>query len=109
MVCNECQNIIDDFIHGRLELRTAYEFAEHIRTCDNCYNELEINYCMQSAITELHSDDRNVSGNYTGMLKETLRNAIDQYKSFLRRLRIRRSFVLIAIAIIGLITGMGFM
>ena len=105
MYCDECQNKIEDFIHDRLELKEASEFSEHMMHCDNCYNELEINYCMQTAITELKGDLPLSSGDFTGALKNTLSDAVEKYRIFKRNLKIKRILVIALFAVLGVFLG----
>ena len=105
MNCDECQNKIEDFIHDRLELQEASEFSEHIKHCDNCYNELEINYCMQSAIAELKSDERSGSGDFTGALKEKLTGSVEKYRIMRRDHKIKKSIVITVLVVIGIFIG----
>ena len=108
MDCINCQNIIDDFIHDRLDIRTASAFADHVRLCDSCYNELEINYCMQTAITELKSDQALSSGNFTGMLAEKLNKAVESYRVFQRKLKTKRLLIILYMLATAYLLGTGF-
>ena len=105
MNCDECQNKIEDFIHDRLELKEASDFSEHIKHCDNCYNELEINYCMQSAVTELKSDLPLSSGNFTGALKEKLAASVERYRIFERDLKVKKILVVTLFVVLGVFLG----
>jgi hypothetical protein len=102
MNCNECQNIIEDFIHDRLDLATANAFSEHIRLCDNCYNELEINYCMQTAIAELKSDSVSSDGDFKGMLLRKLSDSVEKYKVFQRNLKIKLTLIVVYLITAGI-------
>ena len=105
MNCNECQNIIDDFIHDRLDLSAANAFAEHIRLCDSCYNELEINYCMQTAIAELKSDSASSDGDFKGMLLRKLSDSVEKYKVFQRNLKIKLTLIVVYLITAGIFLG----
>lgn len=106
MDCNKCQNNIDEFIHDILDLQTASRFAKHIRTCPQCYNELEINYCMQTAIAELHDESEMTSGDFTGSLKQKLDKAIENYEAFKKNYKRKRALILTFLVFAGLFIGL---
>ena len=53
ITCREIAGMIPDYLEGRLSGRQLEHFLEHIRTCRNCYEELETNYMVGRTIRYL--------------------------------------------------------
>ena len=47
MNCVDALSKIDDYIENRLSGRELEEFLEHVETCKECYDELEIHYIIK--------------------------------------------------------------
>ena len=47
MKCMEFQKLIPDIINGIVPDEMLEEVLEHVETCSECYDELEINYILQ--------------------------------------------------------------
>ena len=56
MNCLEAQSKIVAFIENKLNDDETVEFVKHIRSCENCSEELEIYYTLLSGIRELDQD-----------------------------------------------------
>ena len=107
MNCKECLTKIDTFINGDFGIIEAADFAKHVKDCKNCYDELEINYCMQTAIRQLTLGD-DIIGDYTGRLRESLDRAIETYNIYMKKLAAKRFVVVVELIIIGIIIGFYF-
>lgn len=69
--CHEIQRNIKPYIMEELELAQAYAFAEHIRKCNVCREELEIYYAFSSALMQLnHTDEED--GNFNLNIEKRL-------------------------------------
>ena len=55
MDCKEFEKLIPDFIHHRMDYPTLKQFAEHVRTCDDCKEELTIQFLVTEGIQRLES------------------------------------------------------
>ena len=70
MNCQEAERLVTSYIHGELDEDTLEEFLEHIETCENCQEELEIYFTGDSCIRQWDSDADNY--NIKGELDELL-------------------------------------
>ena len=71
MTCIKTQSLITAFINDELEIDVLEAFVEHIRTCDECSEELEVYYALLTAMKQL-DEDKNLSNNYKQELIEKL-------------------------------------
>lgn len=55
MDCKETQRCIRLFLNGELDRRTEQKFVEHIRSCQECREELTIEYLFNVAIERLEN------------------------------------------------------
>ena len=46
MNCQNAQSMVLNFINNKLDKEETKEFIEHIRSCKDCWEELEIYYVM---------------------------------------------------------------
>ncbi len=71
MTCKEAENLVIPYIRHELEDdQLMEEFLDHIDSCENCKEELEIYYTVEAGIRQLDSD----TGNYNikGDMEEDL-------------------------------------
>jgi len=108
MTCEEAQSIIKPYIRGELKTEIAAAFAEHICGCKGCKDELEVSYCLTTAIRQLNEDEE-FSGNYiqelNNMLLETVKEAKRERKMVYRK----RLWVCAECIILGILLGLQFM
>lgn len=71
MKCHDLQLLIPGFIDDNLTEQQLEEFLNHIETCQECYDELEVCYMTTAGLMQLDEDH---SG--TLDLKKNLRNLI---------------------------------
>ncbi len=71
MQCRDMERYINLFIEDKLTGIRMRQFIEHIEKCDNCFNEMEINYLLKEALLRLEDD-----GSYDlhGALMEKIKN-----------------------------------
>lgn len=74
MTCLNTQSLITAFINDELEIDELEEFIEHVRSCEECSEELEVYYALLTAMKEL-DEDRNLSNNYRQELNDKLDRA----------------------------------
>lgn len=80
MDCKHAQNMIRGYIDNTL---TDYElqcFLEHIRSCPECYDELEVFYTVITGVRRL--DDDNASYDLRG----TMQRSLAESEQYIRRL-----------------------
>lgn len=57
MECREAERLVQSYIRGELEGKKYVDFIEHIKSCDECYDELEIYYTVFHGLNQLESGD----------------------------------------------------
>ena len=70
MTCQEAEKLVTPYIQGDLDGSQLEEFLEHIETCENCQEELEIYFTVDYGIRQLDSDADNY--NIKGEMEERL-------------------------------------
>lgn len=71
MTCAKVQSLITPFINDELNLDELDEFIEHVRSCPECREELEVYYALLTAMKQL-DEDRNLSEDYSMELSAKL-------------------------------------
>jgi tRNA threonylcarbamoyladenosine modification (KEOPS) complex Cgi121 subunit len=71
MTCTKAQSLITAFINDELETDELEEFIEHIQSCEECNEELEVYYALLTAMKQL-DEDKNLSNDFNQELKEKL-------------------------------------
>lgn len=56
MTCKEAESFVMPYIRHEMSDLVLEEFLEHIRTCENCKEELEIYYTVEVGIMQLDTD-----------------------------------------------------
>ena len=57
MDCKEAKNRVNGYIEGTLTNKECTEFIEHVRSCPDCYDELETYFIIGYALDYLDSKD----------------------------------------------------
>lgn len=57
MECRETQRCAQAFLKNELDRRTAEKFVEHIQSCEECMEELTIEYLLLEGISRLENAD----------------------------------------------------
>ena len=57
MDCRTFESKIPAYIAGQLNMEEMQEFLEHLDSCRECYDELEITYPVMQCIRQLDSED----------------------------------------------------
>lgn len=74
MTCIKAQSLITPFINDKLSIDDLDEFLDHVNSCPNCREELEVYYALLTAMKQL-DEDKNLSSNFVQELNEKLENA----------------------------------
>lgn len=53
MDCKEFEKLIPDFIEKKMDFLTLREFSAHIEECENCKEELEIQFLVNEGMQRL--------------------------------------------------------
>ncbi len=73
MDCKETQRCIHLFLRDELDGGTAQEFVEHVRSCNECMEELTIEYLLSEGMSRLeNADDIDVKKELGEMLNRTM-------------------------------------
>lgn len=91
MECNECKKRIKEFLNDSMSSKTCIEFIEHVKSCDDCMEELSIEYLVNEGLKRLD--------NATSFdLESELQNKIN--KSYSKAKFNKHFFVIITIVIV---------
>jgi len=77
MTCIKAQSMITPFINDKLSLTDLEEFLEHVNSCKNCREELEVYYALLTAMKQL-DEDKNLNSNYSEELTEKLKQSSEK-------------------------------
>lgn len=73
MDCKETQRYIQLFLKDELDDDTAQKFVEHVRSCNECMEELTIEYLLSEGMSRLeNADDIDVQKELEEMLNRTI-------------------------------------
>lgn len=73
MDCKETQRCIHLFLKDELNGDMAREFVEHVRSCNECMEELTIEYLLSEGMSRLeNADDIDVQKELEEMLNRTM-------------------------------------
>lgn len=71
MTCMKAQGQITAFINDELNITELDKFIDHIDSCEDCKEELEVYYTLLTAMKQL-DEDKNLSDDFNQELKEKL-------------------------------------
>lgn len=71
MTCSEAQSRITPFINDQLSLKETEEFIDHIESCPECREELEVYFALLTAMKQL-DEDKDLSDDYSVELNAKL-------------------------------------
>ncbi|MCI7795377.1 MAG: zf-HC2 domain-containing protein [Lachnospiraceae bacterium] len=57
MTCMEAEKMVIPYINDKLPVSELEDFIEHIESCENCREELEIHYMVDVGLKKLDDDD----------------------------------------------------
>lgn len=97
MKCADALSKIDDYIANRLSSRELEEFLEHVKSCRECYDELEIHYIISVGTKYLEEEDPK-SYNIPCMLKEDL---LEKEKMLKKRRELKIMFGVLMLILAG--------
>lgn len=96
MNCLEAQSKIVAFIENKLDDAEVLEFVRHIRSCENCAEELEIYYTLLVGMKQL-DNDQELSTNFKAQMEEKLNV---EYKHIQNRRKLTGSSIVLILAVI---------
>lgn len=83
MTCMEAEKLVIPYINDRLSGCQLEDFVEHIKTCENCREELEIHYMVDVGLKKL--DQGEGTFDILGDMKEKLSDSehrLNRYLAF---------------------------
>ncbi len=101
MNCLEAQSKIMAFIENKLPDDELREFIKHVRSCKNCYEELEIYYTLIVGMKQLDEED-NISTDFENALDKKLEEEMNRLTT-VKRIANSTILVVIAAVVAGLI------
>ena len=74
MTCMKAQSMITPFINDKLSLKETEEFIDHVNSCKDCREELEVYYALLTAMKQL-DENKDLSEDYSADLNAKLYKA----------------------------------
>ena len=92
MDCKRVMELMAQFINDQLDAEDVQAFLDHIDSCPECREELEVNYSLMTAMKQL-DEDTDLSDDYIAELNQKIETCyLDELKR--KRSCIRRRIVL---------------
>lgn len=88
MDCKKAQSLVTSYITRKLNDKDLEEFLEHVNTCDECYEELEIYYTVHYTLERLDQDGADQGYN----VKKALQNRLEESRFYIWRTRVSRIY-----------------
>lgn len=101
MTCLEAQSKIMAFIEGKLPDDELREFIKHVKTCENCSEELEIYYTLIVGTRQL-DENKNLSVNFKKELNDKMDDELTRMTA-VKRIATSTIVLVLAAIVIGLI------
>ena len=74
MTCKEFEKLIPNFIEKKLDFQTLKDFYAHMESCDDCKEELTINFLVTDGLQKLEDGDAyDLHKEWNGKVEETKR------------------------------------
>ncbi len=100
MTCKDIEMRIPDFINRKLEYRDLVSFLQHVETCENCKEELTIQFLIAEGMARLEDGS-------AFDLKKELNSRMEECKRKVRRHRFMQcisiTMEIVTVAAIGLV------
>lgn len=71
MNCRECQKRISDYLDDKIDRKELESFINHVHSCTDCYEELEIMFTLTVGLIQLEEEEIN-SYNFKLALRDKL-------------------------------------
>ena len=104
MDCKRVMELMTQFINDQLAAEDVQAFLDHIDSCPECREELEVNYSLMTAMKQL-DEDTDLSDNYIEELNQKIETCyLDELK---RKRSCTRRRILLAVVVILLVLQSG--
>ena len=81
MDCKKAQSLVTAYIMRKLNDKDLEDFLEHVDSCEECYEELEIYYTVHYTIARLDEDEADQVYN----VKKALQNRLEESRFYIWR------------------------
>ena len=99
MDCKQARRMVTAFIRGELSNEDTKEFLDHVCTCPECRDELEIYYTIEVGLDQL--DNNKGDFNLMAALERTIRNTYQRlHMLFLGQVFVYSLNTLVAVGVI---------
>lgn len=105
MNCLDFQGEITRYINNELNYREKEAFLAHLRTCDNCRDELEIYYIVLTSLRQMDNNEDIISDYKSSFEKSIKSSEKELIKRRYGRLKRRIAFPAV-LTVVMLLTGM---
>lgn len=97
VTCKEAQGLIVPYINDKLDIKQLEQFLEHIETCSDCREELEVYFTLLTGMKQL-DEDKNLSGNLHVAFEKSLHKSEEKIRKVkLNYVRKRVIYVIVCI------------
>ncbi len=104
MDCKRVMELMTQFINDQLDAEDVQAFLDHIDSCPECREELEVNYSLMTAMKQL-DEDTDLSDNYIEELNHKIETCyLDELK---RKRSCTRRRIVLGVVIVLLILQSG--
>ena len=104
MDCKRVMELMTQFINEQLDAEDVQAFLDHIDSCPECREELEVNYSLMTAMKQL-DEDTDLSDNYIEELNQKIETCyLDELK---RKRSCTRRRILLAVVVLLLVLQSG--
>ena len=86
MDCKKAQSLVTAYIMRKLNDKDLEDFLEHVDSCEECYEELEIYYTVHYTIARLDEDEADQVYN----VKKALQNRLEESRFYIWRTKVSR-------------------
>ncbi len=105
MTCDKNQKLITPFINDELDNNELEDFLNHLKSCSECYEELEVYYTLLTAMKQL-DDEEKLSNDFRLELSTKLHKAEEKiiherYSRFRKK-----SLIILLVIVITLFIGL---
>ena len=105
MNCLDFQSEITRYINNELSFREKENFIAHLKTCDNCRDELEIYYIVMTSLRQMDNNTEITSDFKSSFEKNIKASERELVRRRYERLRLRITFPAV-LSIVMLLTGL---
>lgn len=100
MNCKEFEKMIPDYVHKKMDFVTTKHFAEHLKCCPACKEELNIQFLVNEGLSRLEEGSAfDLQSEMKDLMKEADKK-IKFHENFLKLGRLVELFVMLGVAIV---------